>query len=71
MMTTSKLTKSKFRLTYECPTKLYFIDKPQYANQLIEEINGNQNQWDRTQGRTRLVTKQKQSWGHPLESLGQ
>ena len=28
-----KLTKSKFKLALECPTKLYYIDKPQYANQ--------------------------------------
>jgi hypothetical protein len=37
MMTASKLTKSKFRLACECPTKLYYIDKPQYANQLMED----------------------------------
>ncbi|WP_232220261.1 hypothetical protein [Legionella tunisiensis] len=36
-MTASKLTKSKFRLAYECPTKLYYVDKPQYANQLMED----------------------------------
>ena len=35
-MTASKLTKSKFKLAYECPTKLYYVDKPQYANQLME-----------------------------------
>lgn len=28
-----KLTKSKFKLALECPTKLYYLDKPQYANQ--------------------------------------
>lgn len=28
-----KFTKSKFKLALECPTKLYYIDKPQYANQ--------------------------------------
>lgn len=36
-MRASKLTKSKFRLACECPTKLYYIDKPQYANQLMED----------------------------------
>lgn len=36
-MPTTKLTKSKFKLAYECPTKLYYIDKPQYANQLAED----------------------------------
>lgn len=36
-MTASKLTKSKFRLACECPTKLYYVDKPQYANQLMED----------------------------------
>ncbi|BCA93925.1 hypothetical protein TUM19329_02860 [Legionella antarctica] len=35
-MTASKLTKSKFRLAFECPTKLYYVDKPQYTNQLME-----------------------------------
>ena len=35
-MSTTKLTKSKFKLALECPTKLYYIDKPQYANQLSE-----------------------------------
>ncbi|MDW8886689.1 DUF2779 domain-containing protein [Legionella pneumophila] len=33
----NKLTKSKFKLALECPTKLYYIDKPQYANQLQED----------------------------------
>ena len=33
----SKLTKSKFKLAIECPTKLYYIDKPQYANQQKED----------------------------------
>lgn len=37
MMESSKLTKSKFKLAYECPTKLYYADKPQYANQLKED----------------------------------
>lgn len=36
-MTASKLTKSKFRLAFECPTKLYYADRPQYANQLMED----------------------------------
>lgn len=36
-MTTSKLTKSKFRLALDCPTKLYYVDKPQYANRLTED----------------------------------
>lgn len=36
-MPTAKLTKSKFKLAYECPTKLYYIDKPQYANQQAED----------------------------------
>ncbi|HAU3861592.1 DUF2779 domain-containing protein [Legionella pneumophila] len=35
-MSTNKLTKSKFKLALECPTKLYYIDKPQYANQQEE-----------------------------------
>ncbi|CZN02710.1 TPA: DUF2779 domain-containing protein [Legionella pneumophila] len=29
----AKLTKSKFKLALECPTKLYYFEKPQYANQ--------------------------------------
>ncbi|HAT9402013.1 TPA: DUF2779 domain-containing protein [Legionella pneumophila subsp. pneumophila] len=33
----AKLTKSKFKLALECPTKLYYIDKPQYANQQKED----------------------------------
>ena len=36
-MTTNKLTKSKFKLALECPTKLYYVDKPQYANQQNED----------------------------------
>mgnify|MGYP000729904076 CR=1 FL=1 len=36
-MATLKLTKSKFKLALECPTKLYYIDKPQYANQKMED----------------------------------
>lgn len=35
-MKSSKLTKSKFKLAYECPTKLYYADKSEYANQLME-----------------------------------
>lgn len=35
-VSTNKLTKSKFKLALECPTKLYYIDKPQYANQQAE-----------------------------------
>ncbi len=35
-VSTTKLTKSKFKLALECPTKLYYIDKPQYANQQAE-----------------------------------
>jgi len=34
---TAKLTKSKFKLAFECPTKLYYVDKPQYANQLADD----------------------------------
>lgn len=34
---TTKLTKSKFKLALECPTKLYYIDKPEYANQQAED----------------------------------
>lgn len=33
MASNYKLTKSKFKLALECPTKLYYIDKAQYANQ--------------------------------------
>ncbi|EEZ95933.1 DUF2779 domain-containing protein [Legionella longbeachae] len=36
-MPTTQLTKSKFKLAFECPTKLYYIDKPQYANQRAED----------------------------------
>ena len=31
------LTKSRFRLAMECPTKLFYADKPEYANQKIED----------------------------------
>lgn len=31
------LTKSKFQLALECPTKLYYADKPEYANHKIED----------------------------------
>lgn len=34
---TGNLTKSKFKLALECPTKLYYIDKTQYANQKMED----------------------------------
>jgi hypothetical protein len=30
------LTKSRFKLAKECPTKLYYTGKPQYADQKIE-----------------------------------
>ncbi|HAU0774879.1 TPA: DUF2779 domain-containing protein [Legionella pneumophila] len=33
----AKLTKSKFKLALECPTKLYYVDKPQYVNQQKED----------------------------------
>ncbi|HAT9314913.1 TPA: DUF2779 domain-containing protein [Legionella pneumophila subsp. pneumophila] len=33
----NKLTKSKFKLAVECPTKLFYVDKPQYANQQLED----------------------------------
>jgi len=33
----NKLTKSKFKLAFECPTKLYYTNKPQYANQQKED----------------------------------
>ena len=26
-------TKSKFKIASECPTRLFYLDKPQYANQ--------------------------------------
>jgi len=31
------LTKSRFKLAIECPTKLYYTGKPQYADQKIED----------------------------------
>ena len=31
------LTKSKFKLALECPTKLFYVDKPEYANQKTED----------------------------------
>jgi len=31
------MTKSRFKLATECPTKLYYIGKPEYANQKIED----------------------------------
>ena len=33
----SNLTKSKFKLALECPSKLYYVDKPEYANQQVED----------------------------------
>ncbi|CZG79139.1 DUF2779 domain-containing protein [Legionella pneumophila serogroup 1] len=33
----AKLTKSKFKLALECPTKLYYVDKPEYANRQKED----------------------------------
>ncbi len=33
----SNLTKSKFKLALECPTKLYYVDKAEYANQKTED----------------------------------
>lgn len=31
------LTKSRFKLALECPTKLYYTGKPGYADQKIED----------------------------------
>jgi hypothetical protein len=31
------LTKSRFKLAMECPTKLYYTNKPEYANQKIDD----------------------------------
>ncbi len=31
------MTKSKFKLACECPTKLYYVDKPHYANLQAED----------------------------------
>ena len=36
-MSTKYLTKSRFQLALECPTKLYYDSKPEYANQKIED----------------------------------
>jgi len=33
----SKLTKSKFKLAIECPTKLYYVDNDIYANQMTDD----------------------------------
>ncbi|WP_207384516.1 hypothetical protein [Legionella impletisoli] len=37
MASDKKLTKSKFRLALECPTKLFYMDRPQYANQTKDD----------------------------------
>src|SRR5436190_2307925 len=37
MMTHRYLTKSKFQLAMECPTKLYYCDKPEYSNLKSED----------------------------------
>ncbi len=37
ILMSSNLTKSKFKLALECPTKLYYVDKREYANQLTED----------------------------------
>jgi len=33
---TQYLTKSKFKLATECPTKLFYIGKPEYINNSID-----------------------------------
>lgn len=33
----SYLTKSKFKLAFECPTKLFYVDKVDYANQQLDD----------------------------------
>jgi hypothetical protein len=37
ILMSSNLTKSKFKLALECPTKLYYVDKREYANQQTED----------------------------------
>ncbi|MFU7598121.1 hypothetical protein ACM9VS_04740 [Legionella pneumophila] len=37
MTTNLNLTKSKFKLAFECSTKLYYLDKPQFANHQLED----------------------------------
>src|SRR2546423_14578289 len=37
MPQTRYLTKSKFKLAMECPTKLFYTGKPEYANRKIED----------------------------------
>jgi hypothetical protein len=37
MIQQKPLTKSKFKLGLECPNKLFFIDKKDYANQRQED----------------------------------
>jgi hypothetical protein len=36
-MTARYLTKSRFTLAVECPTKLYYTGKPKYANRLADD----------------------------------
>jgi len=31
------LTKSRFQMALDCPTKLYYVDKVEYANQSLED----------------------------------
>lgn len=37
-MKTRYLTKSRFKLALECPTKLYYTDKLEYANHKVEDL---------------------------------
>src|SRR5947208_1778406 len=37
MSQTRYLTKSRFKLGMECPTKLYYTGKPEYANRSFED----------------------------------
>uniref|UniRef100_UPI004047B4CC DUF2779 domain-containing protein n=1 Tax=Rheinheimera sp. TaxID=1869214 RepID=UPI004047B4CC len=37
MLKTRYLTKSRFKLALECPTKLFYTGKPEYANQSLED----------------------------------
>lgn len=32
------LTKSRFLMVMDCPTKLYYVDKDKYANQSLEDV---------------------------------
>ena len=36
-MSNKYLTKSRFQLALECPTKIYYDGKPEYANQKLED----------------------------------